>query len=123
MPPEPDIEFIWDEKSTSERVPDQFPDGAPWKGILVRHSTTDNYLEQAADAVFQIRTNRSQAVSVFDLSQFYVRIFSRFQDPIEFEYVTVIIGQHSFPLSKEQLVSNECGVIILQLPTITTAKK
>ena len=37
--------------------------------------------------------------------------------------LTVFIGQHQFPLSKEQLVSNECGVIILGLPTITSTKK
>jgi hypothetical protein len=123
LPPEPDIEFIWDERSTSERVPDNFDDGARWKGITLFYRTTDDYLKQAADAVFQIRVNRSRAVSVFDLSQSYVRLFSRTQQKIEFTDLTVFIGQHQFPLSKEQLVSNECGVIILGLPTITPTKK
>jgi hypothetical protein len=123
MPPEPDIDFIWDEKSTSERVPDNFGDGAPWKGITLFYRTTDNYLRQAADAVFQIRINRSQAASVFDLSQSYVRLYSRMQEKIEFTDLTVFIGQRPFPLSEEQLVSNECGVIILHLPTITPANK
>jgi hypothetical protein len=119
LPPEPDIDFIWDEKLTSERVPDNFDDGAPWKGVIVIYRTTDNYLKQAADAVFQIRINRSRALSVFDLSQSYLRLFSRTQEKIEFTDLTVFIGQHPFPLSKEQLVSNECGVIILHLPTLT----
>jgi len=123
VPPEPDIEFTWDETSTSERVPDNFEDGARWKGITLFYQTTDDYLKQAADAVFQIRTNRSRSVSVFDLSQSYVRLFSRTQQKIEFTDLTVFIGQHQFPLSKEQLVSNECGVIILGLPTITSTKK
>ena len=53
MPPEPDIEFTWDETSTSERVPDNFEDGARWKGITLFYQTTDDYLKQAADAYFK----------------------------------------------------------------------
>jgi hypothetical protein len=121
LPPEPDIEFNWDERSTSERAPNNFDDGARWKGITLFYSTTDDYLTQAADAVFQIRTNNSRAASLFDLSQSYVRLFSRTQEKIEFKDLTISIGQHPFPLSKEQLVSNECGVIIKRFPMITPA--
>ena len=118
LPPQPDVDFAWDAASTAYRTPDNFNDGVRWKGVTVTYSTTNNYLFQSAEAVFKIRNNKARVVSLVDLSQSYVRLFSRIQRKIEFKDLTVVIGQRSFALSQEQLASNDCGVIIYRLPII-----
>lgn len=123
LPPQADIEFAWDEASTAERTLSNFGDNTRWKGVTVFYNTTHNYLEQSADGVFQIRKNNAPVVSIIDLSQSYVRLFSRTQSKIEFEDLTVVIGQRSFALPREQLVSDDCGVIIYRLPTIASSNR
>jgi hypothetical protein len=118
LPPKADIELAWNGTATAERTPDNFSDGVRWKGVTLSYSTTNNYLEQSAEGIFYIRSNNARVVKIVALSQAYVRLFSHTQRKIEFKDLTVIIGQHSFALPQEQLVSDECGVIIYRLPTI-----
>jgi hypothetical protein len=122
IPSKADIEFAWNEAATDERIPDNFDATAKWRGILVSYDTPHDYIIQAAEGVFDIHSNKIHAASALDLSQSYVRVFSRTQRRIEFQDLTIVLGTRSFTLPANQLVSDGCGVIIYRLPIITAGK-
>lgn len=126
VPPMPDIELVFDDTATTERSTPYFLSPAKWKGVVLVYDTTSNYLAQYAEGIFQIRSKNPRLVSTFDLSQFYVRLFPLItapQGPQEFTDVTILIGQRSFAIPTNELVSDDCGVIIYRLPTIASTSK
>jgi hypothetical protein len=112
-----DLVYEWDEKATALSYrPYMRIQGTEFDSVVLTYSTTDRAVHQTASrGVFRLMFNSTVATSAVDFSQMYVTV-DRVSSGVEFEDLSILIGQHTFDFSAPQLVPNKCDIRTLQLP-------